>query len=718
MAATTRALLVLLYTAPTRAQVLIAANFVKYVGYDGALTVKGSVGPLVTTGTEQAFPIQLSGLDPGCYYGALSGVANSCGLHIHVGHSCDSDAGSHYYNRTVLQDADPWGAISYSTMRSGPLTRVRDDASVGTAYVETGLLQSEIAGHTMIVHDAGGRRIACAALAEPTEATLTAAGFVPYHGYGGGLQVSGTIGPITTSASAATNQYGDRSVGYTQTFYFSLKGVDPACASGPGSAPDSCGLHVHRGTSCIDPAGRELYNLGWCPISGPCYGGGYPWEVGYTADADGSATGYLTVRSGFDSADMEGRPFIVHDFDGHRVGCALLSTASEAAALSATAFVRYASYTGPLTPRGSVHGRRVGGATDVAWQYNLVGLDPACTSGADPSVPNSCGVHVHEGRTCAGDAGGHFFTGAVTMDPWASVAYTVASAALGNASAEVSVDTGGTMRELNGRSVVVHDHAGARIACAILGDSSATAGGLLTAGGFVTYAGASTGDSAGVALAGQVSVGTSGGTDAAGLTAFALAFHLSGVDALCAAGNDPSPSGTTLPLRCGIRVYSQRSCASSPGEPMTGDGAGDPWANVSYMSDSAGVATGSLSVSLGLTLIDLSGRALIVHDSRGGHVGCALLGTGHDANRLDASAFRPYDGYAGVLRAQGAVSYYAGDFARNPYSGGEVIEYDLRGVDERCQHGAVPGVLNSCGSNAPDDSNLVAGSFPCQRALS
>ena len=52
--------------------------------------------------------------------------------------------------------------------------------------------------------------------------------------------------------------------GVTQSFYYSLTGVDPACSSGAGTAGNSCGIHIHSGTSCTSDAGGHLYN----PVGG------------------------------------------------------------------------------------------------------------------------------------------------------------------------------------------------------------------------------------------------------------------------------------------------------------------------------------------------------------------------------------------------------------------------------------------------------------------
>jgi len=112
---------------------------------------------------------------------------------------------------------------------------------------------------------------------------------------------------------------------------------------------------------------------------------------------------------------------------------------------------------GPMTTAG----------TTQTFTYALSGADPACSSGAASGVSNSCGIHIHVGMSCTADAGGHYYAGAVTSDPWTSISYT--SAADGSSSGTESVDTGGESADVAGRTMIIHDHTGARVACAILG---------------------------------------------------------------------------------------------------------------------------------------------------------------------------------------------------------------------------------------------------------
>ena len=147
-----------------------------------------------------------------------------CAVHIHVGASCVSNAGGHYYTGTVT--TDPWTSIVYTSDANGK--------STGSVSVNTGALSSEVKGRAMIIHGHGGGRIACAILSDGVSSALHASSFVKYYNYNGALAVSGNVGPMTTASET------------TQAFKYSLSGVDPACSSGPDtSKANSCGSESH-----------------------------------------------------------------------------------------------------------------------------------------------------------------------------------------------------------------------------------------------------------------------------------------------------------------------------------------------------------------------------------------------------------------------------------------------------------------------------------------
>lgn len=190
--------------------------------------------------------------------------------------------------------------------------------------VATGLGDQDILGAVLLLHDADGDPYACATVQPDIGRTpLYASRFVPYYtydttAYGGALRVAGTVGPMITQAVGVSSSAFKLRGMPAQSFAYDLTGVDPACAAGPTSAPNSCGIHVHEGTSCeVDALGHY-----YTPAAAPD-----PWlYVAYTSTADGRAAGAVTgVASGYPSSKLVGRTVLIHDRSGARVACALLT---------------------------------------------------------------------------------------------------------------------------------------------------------------------------------------------------------------------------------------------------------------------------------------------------------------------------------------------------------------------------------------------------------
>ena len=124
---------------------------------------------------------------------------------------------------------------------------------------------------------------------------------MPYLGYGGDLAVGGMVGPLTTAGTA-------------QTFSYSLTGVDRKCET-DGALSDksnSCGIHIHSGTSCLADAAGHYYDAATLSAD--------PWaSVVYT-----SGVGTHEVITGLTAAQVEGKAMIIHNQDGARIACALL----------------------------------------------------------------------------------------------------------------------------------------------------------------------------------------------------------------------------------------------------------------------------------------------------------------------------------------------------------------------------------------------------------
>ena len=126
---------------------------------------------------------------------------------------------------------------------------------------------------------------------------------MPYVGYEGNLAVGGMVGPLTTAGTA-------------QTFSYSLTGVDPDCDD-PSldftlEASNSCGIHIHSGTSCLVNARGHYYDVATLSAD--------PWaSVVYTA-----GVGIQEVNTGLTAEQVEGKAMIIHNKAGARIACALL----------------------------------------------------------------------------------------------------------------------------------------------------------------------------------------------------------------------------------------------------------------------------------------------------------------------------------------------------------------------------------------------------------
>jgi plastocyanin len=140
-------------------------------------------------------------------------------------------------------------------------------------------------------------------------AQLTATDFVPYYDYDGDLAVAGTV-TVTTD-------------GTSQTLDYSLTGTDVGCAAGADSdTANSCGVHVHQGTTCTDDAGSHWYDDEEITED--------PWAtVGYSGA--GTVSDTVDVDTGLTAADLVGRALIIHGYDGGRIACALLTAPASSA---------------------------------------------------------------------------------------------------------------------------------------------------------------------------------------------------------------------------------------------------------------------------------------------------------------------------------------------------------------------------------------------------
>lgn len=289
-----------------------------------------------------------------------------------------------------------------------------------------------------------------------------ATGFSAFPGYRGRVGLPPSPGLVTVTQA---------SKGVVSLNWHDLYG-DPNCDGSPGYAVNSCGLHIHWGTSCYGVEGRmwDMNGVDWDPWQG----------VRYTY---GQGMMNVQVETGYPASELVAHGvIIIHDYYGYFMACsrmargvALMSTPPQLQALQSPAtwqaanFSVYPGYSGSvrISSNSSVMtaSQAVSGSIDavkLTWQ-GLQG-DPEC-NGERNGVSNSCGLHIHFGTSCeAGAVQGHMFkTGFLGPDPWTNVTYVHGQ------NGHALVATGFSVQKMAEEGVLVaHDKLGQRVACSKL----------------------------------------------------------------------------------------------------------------------------------------------------------------------------------------------------------------------------------------------------------
>merc|ERR1711881_738872 len=120
-----------------------------------------------------------------------------------------------------------------------------------------------------------------------------------------------------------------------------------------------------------------------------------------------------------------------------------------------------------------------------------------------------------------------------------------------------------------------------------------------------------------------------------------LTYSLQGLEDAC----KTTPEGVAN--ACGIHIHEGKTCddADAVGGHYydTDSIEADPWSPVGYVTRHGGSAgSGKAAIGQGQ---DIAGRAIVVHDSTGGRVACALAPAKLEVKR--GVSLGPYPGYAG-----------------------------------------------------------------------
>jgi len=240
------------------------------------------------------------------------------------------------------------------------------------------------------------------------------------------------------------------------TFKFRGKGLEKDCVK--------CGVHIHSGTTCADHA--SVGGHYWNQTSDP-----WTTENGavYNTNSEGMSKNNYKLDSGYDLEQNFGHAVVVHDQDGDRIGCGVLSKGKKAAK-KCKAKKKKTTLTACITKLPQYKGdlEDVGGYITVVFNrdqlkfsWYIRGSDRTC---------KGCGMHIHSGTTCE-DVGGHYWDDNGSIDdPWSTSGDAKYSAVNGGQSSSgvFTVKSGYSAQENLGHAVVVHDSNNKPYGCGVL----------------------------------------------------------------------------------------------------------------------------------------------------------------------------------------------------------------------------------------------------------
>jgi hypothetical protein len=172
----------------------------------------------------------------------------------------------------------------------------------------------------------------------------------------------------------------------------------------------------------------------------------------------------------------------VHSENGTRIGCGIIEEVDDGDSMLSTvtnelADSNVAGQVSVLTLEDSIvcyFGLAISLEPDLV---SLLNPDPFLP-GTDCNFTNGCGVHIHNGTSCANTTtqGGHFY-GSDIVDPWKYTMYYTTDL-YGDAYFNGCVATGiSDPSSFNERPFIIHANNGSRVSCGLLQAPSSGSGG-------------------------------------------------------------------------------------------------------------------------------------------------------------------------------------------------------------------------------------------------
>lgn len=262
--------------------------------------------------------MNVSGLESSC----TSMIENGCGIHIHEGDSCENSAAvkGHYWNIGLLGSEDPWANITYKTNGDG----FSEDALIlpgGNGYSA-----QENYGHSIVIHDQYGTKVACGLLEEPSHSLGSKSTNISSP-----ISEQESTGRETNELSAQIDSFprlksslrpkGDIIVqfGNEIKMKINVSGLESTCQS---TNTNGCGIHIHEGFSCNST--EHVMGHYWNSTN---IGEPDPWiNVTYNTNKDGISGGFVDLvgGNGYSINENVGHAIVIHDESGNKIACGIL----------------------------------------------------------------------------------------------------------------------------------------------------------------------------------------------------------------------------------------------------------------------------------------------------------------------------------------------------------------------------------------------------------
>jgi Cu/Zn superoxide dismutase len=585
------------------------------------------------------------------------------GMHLHTGTSCAerNAVGGHYYDTSMYTDTviEPWTATFWSSDMGG--------RAYGTIVVNNGYSMQQNIGHVVVLHDSEGVRIGCGKVLWSRNPLRTT-------DQGGANMGEGISGHVHFENTAAT---GDKT-----KVQWHLSGLS-------SDAPYHS-WHIHDfgdlsgGNDNGYFAGEHFVGTGVSAAQGS--------QVAFIGNAGAAGSHIVSDRRGhsegttmddditlFGMNSIIGRSVVIHGvrMNGRgtwwttKAGSCVVGRAMPETHVQSDrgdgggvylAYLRaYPGYVGPLksTVSGVVTVGQIDEDTTVL-HYELSGLE--IISGSQG------GLHIHQGTTCE-EAGGHYWDkSSLPDDPWTPMKHNP-STLQRTASGAMSIITGINLRSNAGRTVVLHDSKGTRIACGVLGSKASSVAELAqdAAGG-----GSCTGSYFGVVGAYPRPVAATAATDASGeyvsgivsvsmypMDASKLELYYDLSSLVVSAQIDMEEKRLVVGESGTITINEGSSCDTDAtvGEPFYNKDLYPTGVNSTYETVAKkvidgrefAVTNGTIIMGTGYGMSEIGQKTIVVYSSSGLRIGCGVLGSKASDSSLAALS---------ALVRQGAAAKY------------------------------------------------------------